>query len=211
MNVLFQLAMKIIALILFSIIGSVGCILSTSLNSPMTTFQNPANVEMHLKKKVLFVCEWSYLINGNPLETQFQKGYSEKSTRNLKVEFDKLDFLTFQTGGDDFDYKLIIKHKTESNTNFGLNFLSAITLLIIPGMSEKNYQIDYQLFDRNGNTIKRSSFRAGQEYYQQILLIFVMPFKFPLSEENNVLRHFAKSVTSDLYHELLENKKNTPL
>jgi hypothetical protein len=98
------------------------------------------------------------------------------------------------------DYDIEIELKREGETNMLMALTTAITLYLVPSRTTDNYQLDSKIY-KNGEHVGTISRSETITTWQQFFLIFAMPFKYPISVENEMFKDLTRSTIIEAYNE----------
>ena len=113
-----------------------------------------------------------------------QKGLQDKCIQRMRAS--KLFSQVEPGAGFSSDVNVKIRIENDGKANLGLAFLTGLTLYIIPSCAEDNFKLVADV--ENQKTGKKTSIQLEESIttWQEILLIFVLPFKSPFSASANV-------------------------
>lgn len=181
--------------ILLSLWGliAVNCATFTEFNPEVKDVvfknQNPA-------KSLLVNVRQRVTINGT-LSDVSAKG--EENARNRYAYFCRESglFKEVKTGLDVADMKLLIESDNNGEANRLLAFLSGLTLFLIPAYAQDDLNLNFSFRDKNDTIIKEYKRRVTFNTWIHLILIPLMPFKFPIVEVNDGVESITRSILDE--------------
>jgi hypothetical protein len=98
------------------------------------------------------------------------------------------------------DLDIDVELKRDGETNMLMALTTAITLYLVPSKTTDNYVLTTK-FIKAGEQIGVISKSETITTWQQIFLILAMPFKYPISVENEMLKDLTRSTIIEAYNE----------
>lgn len=93
--------------------------------------------------------------------------------------------------------------------NTGLNYLASMSLLVLPMKATQAYTMSFELTNRNGSHITNIVRKGEQELYLELFLVFVMPFRWPFFEENDLYIKFIRQGVLEIYNGIQKYEKES--
>jgi hypothetical protein len=102
---------------------------------------------------------------------------------------------------DNPDVKIKVRIKDEGKANLGMAMVTGFTLFLIPSSATDLYVMDAEVTNLKTGQTRSYHLEDSMNYYQQIFLIFIMPFNWPASVVEDVLEnmftHLAVKIHED--------------
>jgi hypothetical protein len=102
---------------------------------------------------------------------------------------------------NDYTLKISVNYQDDGNTGtFLWAVLSGCTLDFIPFWHRQNYILKAQLLDKNAKQVAYFELMEHSTYVAQTLMLFVMPFHFSPTVQDEITENLAKKTSGEVTH-----------
>ena len=84
-------------------------------------------------------------------------------------------------------------------------FLTGLSLYIIPSCATDDYKLEAKLINNKTEKVNKIAMKDSITTCQQLLLLFVMPFKFPISEIKTMQDNFVDNLALNVNEAIQRN------
>lgn len=122
----------------------------------------------------------------------------ERYKEATREAYEESDFFSdVRMGLEESDLRAEVKITNSGNPNYGLAFLSGLTLMIIPAKATDIFEVETSFKDRSGATLGEFSRTEEMDTWIELLLIVAAPFAWPGSVLHDTLVDTNDAVLHD--------------
>lgn len=145
----------------------------------------PSDVEVVEKIKLNFVVEkFDHFYNGELKESSLSQTKKLEMIEDIKMAYLDSGLFILEEKSPELTVKINIKSEGSGSMNRAI--LTYATFFLVPSSSETKYTVESKFIDRDGDLLGSIEKSDTVVKWQQLFMIFAMPFKYP---------HFALSDT----------------
>ncbi len=166
---------KIVAIAALLLFLLSGCMAFQSNDARRYNSFPPPNIQALKEPKSIFIAT-RYQIAGLDTYEHASKSSADYLEGLIEDKLEKTGVFIVHPEAKTADYRLCIRVRDDADGNLGMAMLTGFTLYIIPSTSTDSYTTDFKLIDQKGNLIANKRSKHELVLWQQLFLIFGLPF-----------------------------------
>ncbi len=161
--------------------------------------------ETNIKPTLLIKVKFRQFINDEP-NYMFSENGRAMLTDKIIERFNMSNM--FGNVGDDIknpEYTLEVNIENRGDASMIMAFLTGISLYVIPSCATDDYKLEAKLINNKTEKVNKITMKDSITTCQQLLLLFVMPFKCPISEIKTMQDNFVDNLALNVNEAIQRN------
>ncbi|PKA04032.1 hypothetical protein CH375_13410 [Leptospira ellisii] len=152
------------------------------------------------KPKVFLKSSFQVFSSGvpTPAHPAFQDNWNKAIQNKIKIVGIFADLTETETAAD---YKLEVIVEDRGEANVALAVLTGLTLYLFPSTASDHFKVTLNVADKKGNKLGTVIKEEKIVLWQQILLLFGLPFLFPPSVAKQAQNDLLDAIFVEAYHQ----------
>lgn len=151
------------------------------------------------KKTISIITKGFASVNGGATAVVWPEILEDWNEIVVKAYTDSGLFSQVVSGEGQTDLQAEIEILDQGKGNVVMALLTGLTLFIFPSSATDTFTIKTAIKDKNGNVLGSFEKKDSVVLWQQVLLVFVMPFKFPVSVVDQTLTDINRATIHEAY------------
>jgi hypothetical protein len=183
-----------------------GCAAFREGNVPRV--KGPSRGAMEGQRTISLEVQGAVILSGKIYQTH-PKTMKDWRKQTVKAYEDSGMFLEVTDGADDADFHAEVMIVDRGKPNAFLAFITGLTLYVIPSKATDEFTVKTTISDRDGKTVGTFEKSETVSLWQQLFLVFAMPFNWPSSVAKEALYDLNRATISDAHaHGIFATEKH---
>lgn len=184
-----------VLLVSFMVLGSASC---ASFRAGQVQPVSDWPPQTSAKKSIRLITTYDYMLNGKPMEGA-ALAIDTQAQRVADVYVDSGMFSQVIRDRGETDLVGRVKMEQEEDGSMALAFITGLTLYLVPSKSDVTVRVKTTFADADGNDLGTFEKAEKIAVWQQLFLVFVAPFKFPVSVYTDTIRDLNRATIADAH------------